>query len=117
MSKQDHWHSNPTQIYWTCKALIQGRIITHKDEIGEVQGWRLGAIVHNLRVKYHWPIHTEYRGPENIAHYSLPVGCEWRFLAFPLSARRLKDEMPEGHRAVVRAVCGADNREGEPTHG
>jgi hypothetical protein len=47
MSK--HWHSNHSQVYWTCMALAQGRAINHMDEIGEVKGWRLGAIIHNLR--------------------------------------------------------------------
>ena len=88
----NHWHSNRTQIYWTCRALIEGRTITHMDEIGEVQGWRLGAIIHNLRRKYSWPVETEYRGPEQIAHYSLRKGCDWRHLDFPLSARMLKNE-------------------------
>lgn len=113
----EHWHSNPTQIFWTCKALVQGRIITHKDEIGEVQGWRLGAIIHNLRSKYHWPIHTEYLGPENIAHYSLPEGCEWRLLKFPPSARMLKDKMPEDHTRVVRRAGGGSEVGGNPAHG
>lgn len=100
----NHWHSNPTQIFWTCKALIQGRIITHKDEIGEVNGWRLGAIIHKLRTQYHWPIAIEYRGSENIAHYSLPLGCKWRALEFPPSAQRLKSMMPDDHNEVVRHV-------------
>lgn len=88
----NHWHSNRTQVFWTCKALIEGRVINHMDEIGEVNGWRLGAIVHNLRSKYGWPIRTEYRGPDNIAHYWLPGGCRWRLLRFPLSAGMLKEE-------------------------
>jgi hypothetical protein len=66
------------------------------DEIGEVKGWRLGAIIHNLRAKYHWPIDTVYKGPENIAHYSLMKGCKWRVLAFPMSARSLKAEFADG---------------------
>jgi hypothetical protein len=94
----NHWHSNKTQVYWTCKALIDGRTINHMDEIGEVQGWRLGAIIHNLRHKYHWPIETEYRGPERIAHYWLREGCDWRGLNFPKSAKALQDELRAAQR-------------------
>ena len=70
------WYSKTSQVYWTCKALLEGRTITHRDEIGETRGWRLGAIIHRLRRHYEWPIETEYRGPERIAHYSLPATCE-----------------------------------------
>lgn len=92
----NHWYSNESQVFWTCKALIQGRTINHMDEIGEVRGWRLGAIIHNLRRKYDWPIDTEYKGPERIAHYTLRKGCDWRCLAFPRSARKLKSEVGDG---------------------
>lgn len=88
----NHWHSSKTQIYWTCKALTQGREINHMHEIGEAKGWRLGAIIHKLRHQYKWPIHTDYRGPENIAHYSLPKSVKWRMLDFPKSAKSLKTE-------------------------
>lgn len=87
-----NWFSKSTQVYWTCKALIQGRTINHMNEIGEVKGWRLGAIIHNLRRNFNWPIETEYRGPERIAYYKLPEECDWRSLEFPLSARALKCE-------------------------
>ena len=66
----DKWYSQNTQVYWTCKALIEGRKINHMDEIGETRGWRLGAIIFNLKRKYDWPIVTEYKAPENIAHYA-----------------------------------------------
>lgn len=89
----NHWYSNKTQIFWTCKALLEGRTINHMDEIGEARGWRLGAIIHNLRQKYHWPIETEYRGPERIAHYSLRKETDWRVLKFPVSAEALLDEL------------------------
>lgn len=92
----DHWHSNTTQIFWTCKALTEGRTITHMDEIGEVKGWRLGAIIHQLKTRYKWPIQVEYRGKENIAHYWLPGTVKWRFLDFPKSAKSLKDD-PDGN--------------------
>ncbi|MDG1406610.1 MAG: hypothetical protein P8Q50_01985 [Octadecabacter sp.] len=91
----NHWHSNRTQIYWTCKALTQGRTINHMDEIGEARGWRLGAIIHNLRRKHHWPIETEYRGPERIAHYRLHGRCDWRGLDFPRSAKVLRQDLKE----------------------
>jgi len=87
-----HWHSRKTQVYWTCKALIAGHTINHMDEIGETSGWRLGAIIDNLRSKYKWLIETGYVGPESIAHYSLRKGYNWRLLDFPGSARKLKGE-------------------------
>lgn len=88
-----HWYSNKTQIFWTCKALLGGRTINHMDEIGEARGWRLGAIIHNLRQKYYWPIETEYRGSERIAHYSLRDDTDWRALKFPDSAKTLLEEL------------------------
>ncbi len=93
MSK--HWHSNHSQVHWTCLALVQGRTINHMDEIGEVKGWRLGAIIHNLRHKYHWPIVTEYKGPERIAHYSLAKDTDWRALEFPRSAKGVRSALKE----------------------
>ena len=86
-----HWHSNETQVYWCCKALLDGRTISHRTEIREVNGWRLGAIVHNLKKKYHWPIVAEYRGPENVAYYSLPPGTDRTRLHFPPSAKGLAE--------------------------
>jgi hypothetical protein len=91
MTKQDRWFSSPTQVFWTCKALIEGRVISHEIEIAEVKGWRLGAIIHLLRSKYHWPIDVEYRGPECIAHYRLRPGTEATRLAYPPSAKGLAD--------------------------
>lgn len=111
-----HWHSNRSQVYWTCRALALGRTINHMDEIGEVQGWRLGAIVHNLRTKYHWPILTEYRGPERIAHYSLPKGCNMLALALPRSALSLKDELKEALGGHGNGAEAASSGAG-PAHG
>ena len=91
MSKQDRWFSSPTQVYWACKALIEGRIISHKTEIREVRGWRLGAIIHLLRSKYCWPIDVEYKGAECIAHYRLRPGTDISTLNFPPSAASLAD--------------------------
>lgn len=89
MSKHDRWFSSPTQVYWTCKALISGRVITHRTEIREVKGWRLGAIIHTLRKKYKWPIEVEYRGAEYVAHYRLAPGTAIEALNYPPSAATL----------------------------
>jgi len=93
MNAQHRWFSNPTQIYWTCKALIEGRTISHKTEIREVKGWRLAAIVHRLKDSFNWPIQTEFRGPDNIAHYRLTPGTDPARLRFPPSAKQLLDEI------------------------
>ena len=90
--KTDRWYSSPTQVYWTCKALIDGRTISTRTEIREVRGWRLGAIVHTLRDKYEWPILADYRGPESVAYYRLAPGTDLSGLRFPPSARRLAEE-------------------------
>lgn len=103
-----HWHSNRSQVYWTCKALTKGRTINHMDEIGEVRGWRLGANIHNLRHRYHWPIETDYRGPERIAHYRLQDGVEWQALSFPRSARAVRDDLKDATTAPERAAGGVD---------
>ena len=83
------WYSGQSQVFWTCKALIDGRIINHRTEIREVRGWRLGAIIFRLKRHYGWPIETGYRGRDNIAHYSLKVGTDLRSLKYPPSARAL----------------------------
>lgn len=87
----NNWYSNNTQVFWTCKALLDGRTISHKTEIREVRGWRLGAIVHRLKSEFHWPIVTEYRGPENIAYYSMRPGFDRAALSFPRSAQSLNN--------------------------
>ena len=90
--KHDRFHSSPTQIFWCCEALRDGRTISHKTEIREVNGWRLGAIIHTLRKKYDWPIIAEYRGPENIAFYRLPPATDRSTLRFPPSAKMLAEK-------------------------
>jgi len=85
----DGFYSSDTQVFWTCKALMDGRTISHETEIAEVHGWRLGAIIHRLRHRYDWPIHAKYRGPQNIAHYSLKAGIDRAKLRFPRSAKAL----------------------------
>ena len=87
--KHDRTYSSPTQVFWCCKALLDGRTISHRTEIREVNGWRLGAIVHRLKTKYHWPIVADYRGPENVAYYALPPGTDRTRLTFPPSAKAL----------------------------
>lgn len=89
--QRNQWYSGPSQVYWTCEALLDGRTISHKTEIREVRGWRLGAIVHRLRHRYGWPIAVEYRGPENVAYYWLPAGIDRASLRFPPSAAALAD--------------------------
>lgn len=98
MANSSRWYSSPTQVYWTCKALLDGRTISHKTEIREIKGWRLGAIIHRLKNKYGWPVLVEYRGPENVAHYRLEPGTDISRLRFPPSAGPLADG-PEGGAA------------------
>ncbi|MGJ8610223.1 MAG: hypothetical protein ACSHWY_03960 [Octadecabacter sp.] len=88
----DQFYSGETQVFWTCKALLDNRTINHRTEINEVQGWRLGAIICRLKNDYGWPIHAEYRAPRNIAHYSLKAGIDRAKLRFPPSARALATE-------------------------
>lgn len=86
------WYSSNTQVFWTCKALLDERTISHKTEIREVRGWRLGAIIHRLKHEFNWPIIVEYRGPENVAYYSLKPGFNRAELQFPRSAKTLADD-------------------------
>jgi len=69
-------------------------VISHKTEIREVNGWRLGAIIHLLRSKHHWPIDVEYRGAECVAYYSLRPGTDPTRLDYPPSANALADGGP-----------------------
>jgi len=91
MSKQARWYSSPTQVFWTCKALIEGREISHKTEIREVKGWRLAAITERLRKEFGWPIDTVYRGPEALAYYRLRAGTDPATLRYPPSAAHLAE--------------------------
>lgn len=82
------WYSNTTQIAWACEMLLKGRKISHRDEIAEANGWRLSAIIHQLRHRYDWPIHTDYDG-KRIGHYQLARGTDTDALDFPDSYRDL----------------------------
>ncbi len=64
------WYSGDSQIKWVCIELLKGKEITHMDEIENVKGWRLSAIIYNLRHEYDWPISTWY-DENKIAHYRL----------------------------------------------
>jgi len=83
------FYSRPTQVFWTCQALLKGRTISHVTEIREVRGWRLGAIIHRLKADYGWPIQTTYRKPDNVAFYSLSPDADRTALRFPPSASAL----------------------------
>ncbi|MEB3418943.1 hypothetical protein ACFSDD_13230 [Salipiger marinus] len=96
MTKSESWYSSPSQIFWTCKALRDGRTLSTRTEIREVKGWRLAAITEKLRRQYGWPILTEYRGPQNIAHYRLAPGTDLSKLRFPPSAKSLADHCNGG---------------------
>ena len=83
---QAHFYSNPTSVYWTCKALMDGQTISQLTQIQNVKGWRLPAVIHRLKAEYHWPICTEYRQPDGVAFYSLPPDVDRATLRFPKSA-------------------------------
>jgi hypothetical protein len=85
----DQFYSGKTQVFWTCKSLLDGLTISHITEIREVRGWRLGAIIHRLKADYAWPIQTSYRKPDNVAFYSLSTDADRSSLRFPPSAKML----------------------------
>ena len=86
---QAHFYAKPTSVYWTCKALTEGRTISQLTQIQNVKGWRLGAIIHRLRWEYGWPIKTEYSSPGQISLYSLAPDTDRSKLRFPKSAEAL----------------------------
>ncbi|MDA9265383.1 hypothetical protein N9P81_01290 [bacterium] len=88
---KDQFYSGKTQVFWTCKVLLDGRTISQQTEINEVRGWRLGAIIHRLKHEYDWPIEAEYRSPQNVAHYSLKADIDRTALRFPPSAKALRN--------------------------
>jgi hypothetical protein len=82
-------YSKKTKVYWTCAALIAGRKISVQDEIGEVMGWRLPAIIDVLKNKHYWPINADLHPVRRITYYSLADGCDLTSLRYPMSARSL----------------------------
>jgi len=78
------WYSHESQVRWACIQLLNGREISHKCEISEAQGWRLSAIIYNLRHRYLWPIETRY-DEGRIAHYRLENGVDKDSLQQPRS--------------------------------
>ena len=103
----DLWYSNPTQIYFACRALAMGKTLNHMDVISRVKGWRLSAIVETLRNRYGWPIVTEYRGPERIGHYYLSKTCDPLQLTYPPSAHHLVSELEALGIARHKVEAGA----------
>lgn len=89
------WYSDNTQIRWACLELIKGREISHADEIAEARGWRLSAIIYNLRHKYKWPIETRY-DEGRIAHYMLSGGVDAEALKKPPSFHAKKKPAATG---------------------
>lgn len=87
--KKSGWFSSPTQVYWTCAALLEGREITHRDEIGEAKGWRLAAICHRLSKHYGWPIEKPEHPTDPVQRYRLKAGTDRANLRFPPSAAAL----------------------------
>jgi intergrase/recombinase len=77
-------YSNESQIRWACLMLIKGREISHAHEIAAANGWRLGAIIHNLKKKYNWPIQARY-GERGIAYYRLSRDVDSEALKKPRS--------------------------------
>jgi hypothetical protein len=92
MAQSDNFYSKPTSVFWACKALKDGRIITHQDEMAEIGAWRLGAIIYRLKREFGWPVQVEYRGREQIAHYSLAPDTDTAKLRLPRSAKALGAE-------------------------
>ena len=84
------WYSDDSQIRWACLMLLKGREISHKDEIAEANGWRLSAIIHELRHRYKWPIQT--RLDENRhGHYRLADAVDGEALRKPQSFHKKGD--------------------------
>ncbi len=88
---QAHFYAKPTSVFWTCKALLDGRTISQLTQIQNVKGWRLPAVIHRLKTEYGWPIHTEYTSPGQVALYCLAPDTDRAKLRFPRSAQALGD--------------------------
>ena len=92
MSNEDRFYSSPSQRHWVCFNLLAGRVLSTQDQFSESKGWRLAAVIHALIHEFGWPIHSEYRGKDNIKHYWLAPGTDRTRLKFPRSARALGEE-------------------------
>ena len=79
-----NWYSGETQISWACKQLLAGREISHVSEIAEARGWRLSAIIFNLKHEYNWPILARYN-KRRVAFYSLDKNADDSKLRLPRS--------------------------------
>jgi len=66
--KQADSYSGKSQTDWTRMQLIRGAEISTADEIAKAGGWRLAAIIWQLK-EYNWPINTRYEN--QVAYYSL----------------------------------------------
>jgi hypothetical protein len=86
----------PSQIFWCCKALIEGRTISHEDEFREMNSWRLAASCYRLRHEFGWQIQTVYRADDWLAHYRLAVGTDVAKLHYPPSAAVLLEGFTTG---------------------
>ena len=103
------WYSDTTQIRWACLELIKGREISHADEIAEARGWRLSAIIYNLRHKYKWPITTRY-DENRIAHYKLGKVADTEALKKPRSFHLKKKPAATGS-----SKSDSNNPDSDPT--
>ena len=84
------WYSSDTQIRWVCRQLIDGREISHRDEIAAVNGWRLAAIIWQLIHRYNWPITAVRKGLSRIAYYRLGREADKNALEKPRSYHKKK---------------------------
>lgn len=98
-----YWYSSPTQIAWACLALIQGRTISTRTKYREASGWRLSAIIHQLRHEYGWDIKTIYRNKDDRAGYYKLISEDLRALKFPKSCEVI---MPNIQEAILRREKG-----------
>lgn len=84
------WYSNDTQIRWACLELLKGSEISHRDEIAAVNGWRLSAIIYQLRHRYKWSIETRYDA-NRIGYYRLSKVDDVDALEKPRSFYKIKE--------------------------
>lgn len=83
------FYSGDTQISWVCREFLTGRELCHLDEIDNVRGWRLAAIVCELKKRYGW-VFTKRDGPNKVAYYRLCKGADWSSFRMPRSCLKEK---------------------------